>query len=339
MAAWKGCTVYMAKYSVKPLVVLAAAGTLSAHLGAAWLASDVGLSEKGQADEPLMLSVLVAEAEKPTVPVIAAAKRPENKVREVALPMPPAETVTAETPPTPEVANAESPLDTNETPGKPLAVPLKSGALVFDVYLGATESDPLAKMTHELKFTDHGYEISSRGEALGLLASLYSGLLTQRSVGLMTDAGFSPQQYSEQKGKKPESITVFDQKTASIQFSGGTGQALPEHAQDRLSVIYAITAQLKNSETTGSLPKQGDVIKFKVANTQSIEDFDFDCLGYESVALRNGEVQAMRFKRTKSSNGEKSSIEIWFSPATEWLPVQIRLTDKRGMVITQRLHN
>ncbi len=336
----------MAKYSVKPLVVLAAAGTLSAHLGAAWLASDLGLSEKAQPDEPLMFSVLVADAEKPAMPAIAVAKMPENKIREVAVPMPPAETVTAQTPPAPEVAKAEPPQAeplppavTPETPAKPMAAPLKSGALVFDVYLGAAESDPLARMTHELKFTDQTYEISSRGEALGLLASLYSGLLTQRSVGLMTETGFSPQQYSEQKGKKPESITVFDQKTASIQFSGSAGQPLPEHAQDRLSVIYALTAQLKDSELMGSLPKQGDVIKFKVANTQSIEDFDFDCLGYEPVVLRHGEVRAMRFKRTKNVNGEKSSIELWFSPATEWLPVQIRLTDKKGMVVTQRLHN
>jgi len=335
----------MTKYPSKTFVVLAAMGTLTAHLGAAWLSSDMGFASETASNAPVMLSVVIPEADKPSLPSATRAVKPSPVISEIANTITPTAAVAPEeatTLPT-QVAAAETQLSDSgaaiaTAPTEVAAVTPKSGVLVFDVYLGAAESDPLARMTHELKFTDQGYEISSRGEALGLLASLYSGLLTQRSAGLMEKGDFQPKSYSEQKGKKPESVTVFDYTSASIQFAGAAGQPLPEKTQDRLSVIYSLTSYLKDGSQKNTLPKPGDVISYKVANTQSIEDFDFECTGYEPISLQNGEARALKFRRVKNSNGEKTSIELWFNPLTDWLPIQIRLTDKRGMVITQRLH-
>jgi hypothetical protein len=337
----------MSKHPIKPLILLAAVGSLTAHLGAAWLSADIGLEAENPSGEPLMLSVVIPETAKPVTPIPARSTTPKTSTPEIVMPALSDAVAQPEEPaqlPT-EVAEAQTPSVEDAKAPSPVLAPdatqtqPKSGVLVFDMYLGAAEGEPLAIMTHELKFTEQGYEISSRGEALGLMAILYSGLLTQRSVGVMTNGGFSPQHYSEQKGKKPETTVLFDRNNTSIQFGNSPRQPLPENTQDRLSVIYALSAQLREYATKDLLPKQGDVVKYKVANTQNIEDFDLECLGYETVVLPNRETQALKFRRTKQTNSEKTSIELWFSPKEEWLPIQIRLTDKKGMVFTQRLHS
>lgn len=217
-----------------------------------------------------------------------------------------------------------------QAPQRPVIKDL-DGQIPFEVFLGDGDGEPLAQMTHTLRIQNGRYEMTSRGEALGLLALMYSGLLTQHSSGVFDSTGFMTRLYSEQKGKKPESRVTVDPSGLLAQFShGGTAPIAAQALQDRLSVIYQLALRVRAEE--GML----ESIDFPVLSTSALENWRFARTGTETIRIHDQSVSTLHYRRLKTEGTEKTGIDVWIDTQGDGWPVQIRLTDKKGMVITQR---
>lgn len=243
----------------------------------------------------------------------------------------PSQATSSEEPRNPAAEPAQEPAKEAEKavakPVEPIAVRLK-----FRVSLGSGDNDALAMVTHSLALSEGHYEISSRGEALGLLATLYSGLLTQKSVGNWSSGGFETLHYTEQRGKKPETHVNLSPGDRNAQFSNGNGVTLAsKDAQDRLSVIYHLGQSLRNKP-----PTAGENRRFEVLSTNGVETYRFTMVGSESLSVDGVSREAWHVSRQASEPGEKTGIDIWYDLDGDGWPLQIQLTDKKGMVITQK---
>ncbi len=224
----------------------------------------------------------------------------------------------------------DRPSDAPDVRGDARSLP-QSGQLQFQVYLGEGDGEPLAAMTHTLKFDDGHYEMSSRGEALGFMALLYSGLLTQHSSGIWDELGFSTRQYSEQRGKKPEARATVDATRQEVQFSNGGQTALSGlQVNDRLSVIYQMGLQLRSHGNRYVPPVMA------VVSASSVENWQFVRVGTEKLRFGELSIDTLHFRRQPPEGSEKTAIDIWYDTGPDPWPMQIRLTDKKGMVITQK---
>lgn len=271
-----------------------------------------------------------------TAPVL-----PPPKPRAAPVPTPPA--AVAMTPmvpedpsPTPPGEDTGQAADEAKPPGPEEArtdksMAAQSGQLQFQVFLGDGEGEALAGMTHTFQFTGNRYEISSRGEALGFMALLYSGLLTQHSSGVWDGLGFSTRLYSEQRGKKPENRAQVDGEKKEVTFSNGNQVALANpHVLDRLSVMYQLGLQLR-SQGNAYEPPPMDVL-----SSSALEKWQFARMGIEKLRFGELGVDAIHYQRRNAEGQEKTGIDIWYDTGTDPWPLQIRLTDKKGMVITQK---
>jgi hypothetical protein len=341
----------MARHSLKTLL-LAASGSLLAHWlvlnGVGQMGSAPASEEPPQTTNAVMVAALDLQAptlmaRKPTASATAAALQamPASDMQSPSGSVPAGINQSAATlsatdasgmpPEDARPVQTAAVSDPGPVASEPPEEPL-SGKLAFRVYLGEGDGEPLALVTHTLHFGKGHYEISSRGEALGLLATLYSGLLTQRSVGTWGVNGFETLEYVEQRGKKPETRVSINQADLSASFSNGQNAALQSaNAQDRLSVIYHLGQQVR-----GQILKPGEIRDFQVLSTSGTEDYRFTFVGMETLNMGAGAVQAGHFRRLQAGGPEKTGIEIWYDSASDALPLQIRLIDKKGLVITQK---
>jgi hypothetical protein len=66
-----------------------------------------------------------------------------------------------------------------------------------------------------------------------------------------------------------------------------------------------------------------------------VSTFVFRGGGTESLTVPAGRFDTLRFERVKESGDDE--FEVWLAPALCSLPVRLRFTDDKGLVIEQRL--
>ncbi len=214
----------------------------------------------------------------------------------------------------------------------------KNIELLFHMYLGEAEGNPLAQVVHSIQIDGNFYEISSTGQALGLFANLYSGLLNQKSIGQIGSEGLQPQLYTEQRGKKPETQVLIDRNSGQVLFGANqTGPEVIPNLQDRLSVIYRLGRDIENFTAIAGVINTGQQWQYPVVSSSAMETFVFEAIKPEILKLTDSsQVQTWHIRRVETSGNQKLSIDLWLDPTLAWLPVQIRFTDKKGLVITQQ---
>lgn len=327
----------------KRLLLAAAAGSLLAH----WLVLDgveLNLDGDTPGEERSVMMVAVdtpAPAAKPVLPkaLPTPAARPSPGVTAPPLatgnetPDPAKGNAEDSAAPTAQDADTDKRNDKPATPGpSALADTPVAVRLLFNVYLGDGDgADPLANMTHTLTIREGHFDLSSRGEAVGLLALMYSGQLTQHSTGVVDAQGFATRLYTEQRGKKPETRATVDTADRNVLFSNGNSTRLQSISiQDRLSVIYQVGLLLR------SQPDLSDINGLPVLTSSSFENWHLVKVGTERLRIGDNQVVATHFRRVQQEGSDKTGIELWYDTGPEAWPLQIRLTDRKGMVMTQR---
>jgi hypothetical protein len=214
----------------------------------------------------------------------------------------------------------------------------KNIELLFHMYLGEAEGNALAQVIHSIQIDGNFYEISSTGQALGLLANLYNGFLNQKSIGQIGEEGLQPQLYTEQRGKKPEIRVLIDRNSGEVLFGANqTGPEVIPNLQDRLSVIYRLGRDIENFTAIAGIIHTGQQWQYPVVSSSAIETFVFEAIKPEVLTLADSsKVQTWHIRRVETGGNGKSSIDLWLDPTLAWLPVQIRFIDKKGLMITQQ---
>jgi hypothetical protein len=193
---------------------------------------------------------------------------------------------------------------------------------------GATFS---ADSTLRLTVADHRYDAQ-----LTLQAWLV-GARVQTSRGELDPAwGLVPQRFGDKNRNKSEQAAHFDRsrQPAVVRFSANTPDtALPQGAQDRLSVLLQLAAMLAGEPQRY---RAGQHIHIYTVGPRDAEWWDFEVKGTEALDLPAGHLNALHLLRTPTQPYD-NRVELWMAPELGHLPVRVLWTQANGDVVDQRL--
>jgi hypothetical protein len=205
---------------------------------------------------------------------------------------------------------------------------------VFKVYFG-TQSHrmPVARLEYTVRRDGDHYDIRTVARAEGAAALVYSGVLTQHSVGRVGRDGLEPHRYVEQRGNRPQRAVDFDHGQGLLMTADGRSSVeLPAGTQDRLSVIYQLGLQVR------AAPEKfvaGTTHEVPVASMSRVTNESFSVVGEATVSSQDGPVRALHLSRPGRSGSEETTIDVWLGYDAGMLPVRVRFSDPGGRVLDQ----
>jgi len=174
-------------------------------------------------------------------------------------------------------------------------------------------------------FADGHYRLNSVAQGTGIFA--IAGKYVQASEGDITTDGLRPAAFSVERRGKKDSAT-FNWPNNSVQFNGKSGEhtePVSAGAQDMLSLLFQLAFT----------PPLGEDLNVIVTNGRKLERYYFERAGEESLGIEGGTFRTLKI--LKQRKGDEDGMEVWLALEHHYLPVKIRVTDKKGSVIEQSL--
>jgi len=182
---------------------------------------------------------------------------------------------------------------------------------------------PLAKVKHVLEHDGKAYRLEETWEASGLLSLL--GEVNRKSRGQVTQNGLRPLEYEDDRPHRKTAYARFSWEEAKLTMEFRDGpqvHAMPAHAQDRLSFLYATAFK-----TPGAGP-----IEYYVADGKGVAHYVLEVGGRERVKVPAGEFDALRLDR-RDDRGRVT--QLWLDTGNSYLPVRLVVVQKNGTQIDQ----
>lgn len=168
-----------------------------------------------------------------------------------------------------------------------------------------------------------GYAMESSLQALGVFEA------HQSSAGTVGPDGLRPRKFTQQSSRRPLLSVDFDWSVQRVTFSQtGTSAPTRPQMQDRLSLLM----QLAWRHRTDPRARSHDL---PVAGHRHPSRYAFAARGAETVSLPAGRFETVKFERQKEDDDDL--LEVWLAPELCSLPVRLRFTDDKGLVIEQQL--
>jgi hypothetical protein len=165
------------------------------------------------------------------------------------------------------------------------------------------------------------------------LGSLPAGTRVQTSSGVTGENGLAPERFSD-KGSRSEQATHFERDKGLISFSSNKPSVvLLAGAQDRLSVSLQLAALLAGN---WKRHPPGSTISLQTAGTSDADIWVFNVEGQELLELPAGAVYTIKMTR-KPVREFDQTVELWFAPSLQYLPVRIKITQANGDFVDQQL--
>lgn len=258
--------------------------------------------------------------------------KPEPASNDNAVAEPPTETAA------PPVAEEVVPIEPNELAGEPavLAEDVSDEALAgnpyqqvvteFAIYLnGESQKSGRSTITYKNDYNQR-YSLTWSVEATGLLGLFYPNLV-QTSEGNITKNGLQPLRYQYQFGdKKDKSYQAefdWDNRTLMLKSSNGDKATdMASNTQDMLSFMYQFMFVAPLQE-----------MRMSLTNGKRMNEYDYVFEGEETVTVDAQSLRTLHIAHSKANNDEKT--ELWLAVDYRYIPVKIKKTDKKGMVIEQ----
>jgi len=139
------------------------------------------------------------------------------------------------------------------------------------------------------------------------------------SRGEVTADGLRPLEFRHERVGGLDTA-AFDWTRRTVAYAGREDAVAPR-AQDMLSMYYQLVL----------LAPASGAVELPIATGRKLENYRFEVVGDEAVALPSGERRATRLK-TRSGG---DTIELWIGTGTRGLPLKIRFTDRKGEVFDQ----
>ena len=158
------------------------------------------------------------------------------------------------------------------------------------------------------------------------------GSRSQTSQGTLGAEGLMPQRFGDKY--RSEVASHFQRDKGVISFSTNAPEVpLLKGAQDRLSVVMQIAALLSAEPERYPL---GTMLSFQTAATRDAEVWLFLVEKFESLQLPYGDVPTIKINRKPRKEFDQT-IELWFAPSIDYLPVRLRVTNANGDFVDQQL--
>ncbi len=266
--------------------------------------------------------VLAAPTEQPTPPLEAPAETDESSAGTrgpTALPGPaPGKT------PTQATASAAPAIPDATVPAPPPAPEASVLPSVVDLLYSAfwgTHGVVIGTVAYRFEHGDGRYRIETVGEGRGLIALLYPGQLKVASRGRLTGSGLLPDEFSVERGSRARhEVARFDRATGTLVLHDKDPQPLPPRTFDLLTFWLQFYFE----------PPAGEEVAFRVATTRSLREFRLRKSGEELLLTPLGEVHTHVWRRVGDA-GDQDAV-IWLAPQWHFLPVKVRLSNRRGTV-------
>ena len=216
-------------------------------------------------------------------------------------------------------APANSPVVQAKKDGLPLPA---NGEARYKLRMGIVSGE----LTLTWKFGDGRYRLDSVAQGSGLFA--IAGSYVQMSEGEIAENGLRPSLYSRERRNKKD-VAEFNWADNSVRFSdkgGSHTEPLPLGAQDLLSLLFQLAF----------VPPLGDQLTVIVSNGRKLETYTFERTGDEILDLQDGKFHTIKIIKSRA-NKDDDIMEVWLALEHHYLPVKIRVTDKKGSVIEQTL--
>ena len=158
------------------------------------------------------------------------------------------------------------------------------------------------------------------------------GSRSQTSQGTLGAEGLMPQRFGDKF--RTEVASHFQRDKGVISFSNNAPEVpLLKGAQDRLSVVMQIAALL--SAEPDRYPV-GTMLSFQTVATRDAEVWLFLVEKAETLQLPYGDVPTIKINRKPRKEFDQT-IELWFAPSIDYLPVRLRVTNANGDFVDQQL--
>lgn len=167
------------------------------------------------------------------------------------------------------------------------------------------------------------YTIDSSVTAVGIFEA------QQSSIGSVRPDGLVPRKFTLRSSRREPRSIDFDWAARRVSFSHtGASEPTRPHMQDRLSLMMQLAWRHR---------KEPRVTEFElpVAGPRHVATYLFRSQGAETLTVPAGRFEAVKFERHKETGDDE--LEVWLAPALCSLPVRLRFTDDKGLVIEQRL--
>jgi len=224
------------------------------------------------------------------------------------------------------------------TPGQAtprLVVPALAGSHErrFRVYYGDFEAgQSVARLAYRLEVEGDRYLIRTEAQAEGLIALVYSGAVSQTSMGRIGPHGLQPLSYIETRGQGSRRMTAFDPDARTLTPAGQEPVTVPDGLQDRLSVFYQLGLLARADP---ALFAAGASVELPVATSRSVQIERFAVIGEEVLALPDGPLRALHLRRPAPVGSRDPGIDLWLGYDFGMLPVRLRIEDASRRVLDQ----
>lgn len=179
---------------------------------------------------------------------------------------------------------------------------------------------------NELQFRSDGADYTLRSSTRSILYSA-----RQDSRGTVQGRTLRPSEYIEHRQRREPTTTTIDWPAGTVRFTAAAdapGATVPL-LQDRLSMLLQLGERAQRQ-------RDGDVV-LPVAGVRNIAAYRFERRGTERVSVPAGSFDTVRMERRDTRRDE--ALELWLAPASCWLPVKMRFTDDRGLIVENQLRS
>jgi hypothetical protein len=226
--------------------------------------------------------------------------------------------------PTARAAAAEAPLA--EAADVPPAAPPSGKALpprvdlAYKIYLGHHDF-LIGDATYRFEHSGSRYRIYTVGRAKGLAALLVRGEGRLESRGIITDEGLQPVEFTfERSDTGKHEAARFDWEAGIVTLAGDKSAPIDTPMFDALSLMWQYYFT----------PPDARRVAFSLATTRRVTRYTVTHEGDEALRWGEGTIATERWHRV-SDDGNGDSY-VWLAPSLRYLPVKMRLANKRGTV-------
>jgi len=149
---------------------------------------------------------------------------------------------------------------------------------------------------------------------------------------LAPDGALAPDRYEEKRPFHEAEFVDIDWAHGRIRF-GAAGEpvpAPPQGAQDRLSLQFELARLMQR------YPQRfvaGTTHTVKLIGTHDVDTWNFLVDEDNSVETGRGAMHAVHFSARRTVGKVQETMDVWLGAELHWLPVRIRIVDRKGAVI------
>jgi Protein of unknown function (DUF3108) len=197
-------------------------------------------------------------------------------------------------------------------------MPPEKVELSFEISFGAMK---LGVGEDRLEHDGKNYQVNNDTIPKGL-AAIFIDDIRRESKGAITSAGLQPVSFIERGRKDGIRAAEFDWPNKKLRLIHGESNKvvdLPQHTIDQASLPYAFAF-------AGKVPEN---FSLHVTDGRRLKEYRYRIVGEETIKTVLGEYKAIHIEKVRGPE-DKRSFEFWVAIDHNYLPVQVRFTDKKG---------